>query len=237
MGQWHWSKEPATMSSMSSTTLVFYDLISEAPGKAFSPNTWKVRLALNYKAIPYITVWVETCEVEAKAKEIGAKPTSEQSDGSPLYTVPMIFDPKTGEVVADSILIMEYLDSHYPDTPKLDAKGTLQNGFRIGLFSEVFTLLQFIYPKIQTMLRSEKDRIYAEGRIQQIFGKTAPRNSGQLLIMGDRISGLDFEVAALFLCARCVWGAESEEWKEIASWNNGRWAKLLDLCGKYQAVH
>ena len=40
-----------------------------------------VRYALNYKKLPYKTVWVEFHEIEPAAKKVGAKPTRTKPNG------------------------------------------------------------------------------------------------------------------------------------------------------------
>lgn len=101
---------------------------------------------MNYKGLSYKTVWVEYPDIgkawsdpprlftggtdtdpaartAALAKKIGAKPTA-TVDGEPLYTVPIIHDPNTGSVVADSFYIAQYLDKQYPGQPTLIPQDT-----------------------------------------------------------------------------------------------------------------
>ncbi|KAH9855212.1 hypothetical protein C2E23DRAFT_857914 [Lenzites betulinus] len=102
--------------------IVFYDIPSKdgAPGyKAMSPNTWKIRYALNIKGIKYRTVWVELHSIEAMMRKIGAPATGVNPDGSPYYSLPTIYDPSTKKAVTDSATIVRYLDKTYPDTPQL----------------------------------------------------------------------------------------------------------------------
>ena len=40
-----------------------------------------IRYALNYKKLPYKTVWVEFHEIEPAAKKVGAKPTRTKPNG------------------------------------------------------------------------------------------------------------------------------------------------------------
>ncbi|KZT11967.1 uncharacterized protein LAESUDRAFT_670156 [Laetiporus sulphureus 93-53] len=121
----------------SSEAIIFYDLLSTAPGKAWSPNTWKTRFALNYKGLPYKTVWVEYPDVAGVCNEIGASPTDTWPDGSPWYTLPAIYDPNTKTTVSDSAMIARYLDKTYPDTPVLIPPET--DAFHAA-FQEVFLL-------------------------------------------------------------------------------------------------
>ena len=84
------------------------------------------RYALNIKGVPYETVWVEYPDVEALSKKIGAMPTgTRKSDGAPWYTLPVIYDPNSKKVIADSATIVRYLDKTYPDMgPILIPPGT-----------------------------------------------------------------------------------------------------------------
>ncbi|KAF8527802.1 hypothetical protein JB92DRAFT_2865298 [Gautieria morchelliformis] len=112
------------MSSDSIITL--YDAPSDFNGKAWSANMWKARYALNYKGVPYKTVWLEYPEIEPTMRSIGAAPTRKKPDGSPLYTLPVIVDPSRTApsggptVVSESFHIAEYLDETYP-TPSTGA--------------------------------------------------------------------------------------------------------------------
>ncbi|KAJ7112858.1 hypothetical protein C8R43DRAFT_961716 [Mycena crocata] len=121
--------------------IVFYDITSNLPTQAWSPNTWKTRYTLNYKGIPYKTVWLEYAEIEPRSKEVGAGPTRKKYDGTPNYNPP--HDPRpqhrytlfillfvkfpvyrvAGAVIADSPKIAAYLDAMYPDTPRLIPSG------------------------------------------------------------------------------------------------------------------
>jgi hypothetical protein len=77
----------------------------------------KQRLALNYKRIPYKTVWVGLADVQTASKKIGSTPTTTYADGTPRYTLPTIYDPNTDRVVTDSVAIAQYLDKQYPEHP------------------------------------------------------------------------------------------------------------------------
>jgi glutathione S-transferase len=117
-----------------SEPLVFYDIRSSLP---LEQRSWTlfilrirlmlallersqtltrlIRLALNYKQIPYKTVWVEFADVQAVGQRIGATPSTAYPDGTPRYTLPTIYDPNTGRTVSDSVAIAKYLDEQYPE--------------------------------------------------------------------------------------------------------------------------
>ncbi|KAF5377841.1 hypothetical protein D9615_006812 [Tricholomella constricta] len=160
---------------MSNSTIKFYD-ITVAPailGKGSSPNTLKTRMCLNYKGIPYQTVWVEYPDIEAVCKEIGALPTGNlNASWGPYYTLPAIHDPSTGTILAESALITEYLDDTYPDTPKLFPPGTraLQLAFIDAFMSKLGSMWQFILPLGYPYLSPRSQEFYRKTR-EAWFGK------------------------------------------------------------------
>jgi len=52
-----------------SQTYVLYDIPGKE-GKCWSPNTWKIRAALNYKKVDYKTEWIEFPDIAPKLKEL-----------------------------------------------------------------------------------------------------------------------------------------------------------------------
>jgi len=55
------------MASPAEPPIVLYDLAS-TKGTCFSPAVWRIRLMLNYKRIPYKTVWLEFPDIEPTLK-------------------------------------------------------------------------------------------------------------------------------------------------------------------------
>ena len=120
--------------------IILYDIPSKVG--PWSPNTWKTRqvprnssnhikltvfssYSLNYKGLPFRTVWVEYPDIESTLKAAGiVSNTRKKPDGSPTWTVPAIYDPKTKTGITESFAIAEYLDKTYPDTPLLIPPGT-----------------------------------------------------------------------------------------------------------------
>ncbi|KAI0786210.1 hypothetical protein C8Q75DRAFT_772768 [Abortiporus biennis] len=98
--------------------IIFYDLPAsdDYALKAWSPNTWIVRLVLNVKRLPYRTEWVEFPDIQALYTKLGILPKSKKMDGSPWYTVPIIHDPSTNTTISEVFLIVQYLDTHYPSS-------------------------------------------------------------------------------------------------------------------------
>ncbi|KAK7033914.1 hypothetical protein VNI00_012538 [Paramarasmius palmivorus] len=213
-----------------------------------SPHVRKTRYTLNYKGIPYKVSWVNFSNLEEIAKSIGAAPTGVRPDGTPRYTVPFIVDSSTGAVVSDSYRIAEYIDKAYPDTPRLVPEGTggLQWAFGDGMLARIIPIFGLVRP----LLEKANDEIFAKG-VERVYGPLVPMSDeekkvtwgvvkatlddiskyykeGQVFLTGDKPIFADFSFIPVFFWVKVLFGSESEEWKEMASWNGGRWAKMLD---------
>ncbi|KAF9479948.1 hypothetical protein BDN70DRAFT_878247 [Pholiota conissans] len=245
-------------------TIIFYDIPSSVKENAWSPNTWKVRYALNFKGIPYKTEWIEYPDIEAFCKKLGIAHTSLKADGRPHYTLPAIHDPRTGVYLSDSLLIAEYLEKTYPDAPSLFPHNTLglQWPFNDLYGNNLAALWSFSLPASCFKLNPPSAAYFRETR-EATFGKTMEdlipkgeegvkewakykeglgkvdawyaKTSGPFL-MGDTVSWADFVVAAYIVWLRIIWGEDSKEWKDITSWHDGRWKGLIENLKKYETV-
>ncbi|KAJ7263877.1 hypothetical protein C8J57DRAFT_1333079 [Mycena rebaudengoi] len=244
--------------------LTFYDIPSTQPGNAWSPNTWKTRHSLNYKGIPYKTVWLEYEEIEPASKRLGATPTSNKPDGRPHYTLPMIHDPTTGAVVSESTKIAEYLDKAYPDTPRLLPAGTaaFQRVFEEYVGSLlVGTLAWYARPAVHAKL-NPVSKEYFRRTMETLCGKTleefTPKGEehvksmqkikdalgkidGWIKLNGPNssyIMGDTISFADVWLVSYLKWIrlAVPDLWEEIKPWHDGRWASLLQDFEKYATV-
>ncbi|KAJ2915897.1 hypothetical protein MD484_g4523, partial [Candolleomyces efflorescens] len=164
------------------TRITFFDLASNIPNHRFSCSTWKTRYALNYKRLPFTTHFVDFIDVEPLCKHIGAKPSiivPSPTPGEPplkqIYTVPVIYDPKTQKAISESLAIAEYLDATYPNEdehPRLIKPGTL--GLTRAFAKSVDTLL--IPPIIPFLLPAtfpivlERSREYFRSSREPYFG-------------------------------------------------------------------
>ncbi|KAL0961168.1 hypothetical protein HGRIS_006140 [Hohenbuehelia grisea] len=221
------------------------------------------RFSLNYKGLPYKTVWVEYPDIEKVSKEIGAAPTSTKADGQPRYTLPAIHDPATGTTLSDGPTIAAYLDAQYPDTPTLLPAGTaaLQAAFNYAFSGGLGGIGNFVRPTVYTILNPRSQEYFRRTR-EQLFGKrledVAPvgearerewekikadfdrmdgwiLKSGGEFVMGNTISWADITIASTLIWFKRVFGENSGEWKVIVSWNDGRWGKRLHAFEKYQS--
>ncbi|KAK9784049.1 putative GST N-terminal domain-containing protein [Seiridium cardinale] len=101
------------MTSQPEPEIVLYDLAC-IKGVCFSPVVWRIRLMLNYKRIPYKTIFLEFPDIEPTLKALGLGP-GESSTG-PKYTVPTIQHLPTNTYLMGSEPIARFLESTYPST-------------------------------------------------------------------------------------------------------------------------
>ncbi|TFK20331.1 hypothetical protein FA15DRAFT_673589 [Coprinopsis marcescibilis] len=125
------------------TMITLFDMASTMPRQAFSAAAWKTRYALNFKNLQFKTHWLEPVEIQAFLKQLGARPTMHANDTA-IYTIPVIYDPKTKRCVSESFDIAEYLDETYPHEPKLMQSGV--KDFDHAFSKEMFTLYPFVIP-------------------------------------------------------------------------------------------
>lgn len=80
-----------------------------------------LRFVLNYKRLPYRTVWVEYHDVERTLRSVGAPPASIGRDGRPVYALPAILVPQRPSespiVLSSANVIVEYLETAFPARP------------------------------------------------------------------------------------------------------------------------
>ncbi|KAJ3560829.1 hypothetical protein NP233_g10576 [Leucocoprinus birnbaumii] len=155
--------------------ITLYDLAAKDPIKCWSPNPWKARYILNYKKLPYRTIYVDFEDVDQVIKDAGIPPSQHGRDGTPWYTVPSIIDDATGARVSESYKIAEYLDSQYPDTPKALPAGTeaLQAAFYSQWDSRIWdlALVPIMIPSVPNILSKETSLEYFHSSRSAAFRK------------------------------------------------------------------
>ena len=225
---------------------------------------WIGRLALNYKGLAFKIEWIEGPDIEPVSLKYGAAPTGMHPDGHPKYTVPMIYDPNTETAIADSAAIARYLDKTYPSTPTLFPVGSdaLQMAFLDFISTTVYKSLEPIlnpqtvgmnpatvelfmkrYPhrvsrSPEDIVRETPEHLKALEGYFGTIGKWLDTNGqgNNVFMMGNAISFADLQTAAILVCLRNTCGEESEEWRGVMTWHEGRWEKFLEHFIPYTAV-
>ncbi|KAF9564185.1 hypothetical protein CPC08DRAFT_705525 [Agrocybe pediades] len=95
--------------------------------------------------------------------------------------------------------------------------------------------------KLEDMLpKSSADYKREWAKVQDGLTKSAKwfakNERGGPFIMGPEPCWADFVVRGYLMWMRCVWGEESEHWRDVLSWDDGRWAKFVDGLKKYENV-
>ncbi|KAF9256698.1 hypothetical protein L218DRAFT_829021, partial [Marasmius fiardii PR-910] len=216
-----------------------------------SPLTRRVIFSLNYKKLPFKVSIVSFETLEPTAKSIGAPPTSTRTDGSPKYTVPFIHDSATGKSVSDGILIADYLDEAYPDTPKLFPEGTrtLQAVFCNRVTTSFYAVTPALVrthekwmsaelragraktygPDSAKLLSSEEEKkVWANGRKTFDELDAAYGSPERVFVMGINPVFADLCLAAMMSTIKVIYGDESEEWKDVSGWVGGRAGRVVE---------
>ena len=204
---------------------------------------------MRYKKLPYELVPIGFSDIERIAKEVGAPPT-DTSTPTPKYTVPFIKDSTTGKVVSDSTVIAQYLDEAYPDTPPVIPEGslTLQKIFLNDVIrnrisgvhrTAIRPVLSQYFPKdyqeVAKVTPTTPEQVAeafrtAQGqlaKLNEILNGGGPGPFREF-VMGAKPVFADFAMMAFIYPIKFVYGADSDEWKEVRSWANGWIGWLID---------
>ncbi|KAL6297916.1 hypothetical protein BKA93DRAFT_831138 [Sparassis latifolia] len=250
-----------------SNVITLYDIPSrDIKDNAWSPNTWKTRFSLNYKGLPCKTVWVEYPDIARVCQEIGAEPTSTSEYDTPKYTLPVIYDPSTKTVLAESAKIARYLDKTYPDTPVLIPRGSsaLHAAFQ-DAFAQMVSqpALPLMLPATNNILNPSSEAFYRRTReswfgkledwsppgpirekhweelraaLARVAGWMALDDEDKPFFMGDTICYADITIASILVWMKRVLGPESQEWARVKTWDGGKWGSFMQAFDKYEMV-
>ncbi|QRW22902.1 glutathione S-transferase [Rhizoctonia solani] len=232
------------MAATKDNPVVFYDLVGKN-GISFSLNTYKTRLSLDYKGIPYRVEYLSLPDIEPKMKELGVPPSS---DNHPRYTIPMIADPSSETngiptYISDSFKIAIYLDDKYPAPkyPAIFAPYFPTIGVSIGpIFAPLLPRL-LDDRSTEYLNRTRGDRTkplpddVAAQKWEQVrekfaaFSKSLQLNDGTKdegpFIMGNIVSFLDFAVGGMVHWIKSLEGEDSARLNDVLEWEGGRWAR------------
>ncbi|KIW53851.1 hypothetical protein PV05_06262 [Exophiala xenobiotica] len=149
------------MATPTEPEIVLYDLAC-TKHVCFSPAVWRIRLMLNYKRVPYRTIFLEFPDIEHTLKGLGLVP-SESASGK--YTVPAIQHVPTDTYMMDSAPIAQFLESTYPDRAvplkselgsEIEAKARAVGGaaFRMSVMPREIGILS---PRVQEYFRRTRE--------------------------------------------------------------------------------
>jgi glutathione S-transferase len=248
----------------------FFDIASAPPVRTYAPNPWKtryatnlapkkieyqpniLRYALNAKALPYTTEWVELPDVKAIRLKYGVAPVRKLPNDEDFYTLPMIYDPSTDAWIGDSFDIAVYLDRQYPDSgvrlfpPGSEGVHRVFNAHVDALFTRHVVLcfggLPF-NPETAEMTKAEFCRrfkvdnyddfnVKGEARVQIIQAFEADMDEFSKLwkfdespfLEREKMSYADLIVGGwLAMMKECL---IEEEWERLCQWSGGRWGRL-----------
>ncbi|XP_006456238.1 hypothetical protein AGABI2DRAFT_211106 [Agaricus bisporus var. bisporus H97] len=237
-------------------SITLYDIPGHTP-QPWAPNIWRVRFILNFKRLPYTTVWVEFPDVETTLRSINAPPTAVRSDGRPIYSLPVIVDPSRNpnapDIVSNANHIAEYLESRYPARQVFPTGSRAMQTLFVHYIQEVVAkpLLPIMIP-LSHQGMAERSRSHFPGMggvpvgpqreqawaaVKEQFDFLAmvlEKNGGDgdgVVVMGEQVSYADFA-----LCAVLVWierMAAHDGWARVRTWHGGRWQRLLERCREW----
>ena len=205
--------------------------------------------ALNYKKLPFKRIEVPFSAIEATAKSLGASPTGTWPNGTPEYTIPILRDSDSGAVISDSVAIAEYLDKTYPDAPRLFGEGTVDAQRELIKAREgaIMILAPVLVPKvIELYLDDLKEVIKTRGvtfegdipqeKEKELWDKARKTfEEVETRLGGTEHAFADLALAGVGWNARCGFGEDTKEWKEIKSWAGGKVGKATDAAVEYES--
>ncbi|KAJ8514495.1 hypothetical protein ONZ45_g7984 [Pleurotus djamor] len=237
--------------------ITLYDIRSGHSTQPWAPNIWRIRFILNYKRLPYRTVWLEFSAVESTLMSIHAPPSGTRSDGRPSYTLPVIVDPTrspTPLILSNVNNIAEYLESTYPARPVFPEGSRAMQSLFVHYIQNTFAqpLLPIMVPLSHQRL---PERGQVPGYAPMLSGLSGPRreqawnnvkeqfsflakilakNSGDgdgVVAQGHHVSYADFALCSVLLWIERM--APQDEWARVRHWDDGRWGRLYDRCREY----
>ncbi|KAI8231828.1 Glutathione S-transferase-like protein ustS [Colletotrichum sp. SAR 10_96] len=156
------------MTSQPTPEVILYDLAC-TKNTCFSPAVWRIRLVLNYKRIPYGTVFLEFPDIEPTLSALNIPPYPQ---GKHKYTVPAIHHVPSDTHVMDSLPIAKFLEETYP-SPALP-QSTPRDAEIIAKLRDVAGPIAFasVTPREPGMLSPRAAEYFRRSREAGLGGKT-----------------------------------------------------------------
>ena len=99
---------------------------------------------------------------------------------------------------------------------------------------------KFSGKKFEDIAPQGENRFKEWMKVQRGFTKVeswyAKNGGGGLFVMGNTPSFSDFVMGGHSIWARNIFGYESQEWKDIVSWNGGRWKTLFHKLHRHHRI-
>ncbi|KAA1472646.1 hypothetical protein DENSPDRAFT_838977 [Dentipellis sp. KUC8613] len=205
------------------TKITFFDLPTQV-GIPTSPNTWKLRFALNFKRLTYTTHWTPTSLATEICQAHGIPPSGTHADGSPHYTVPALVDftpqrddPRVAPVcLSDSTRIIEYLERTYPDPTASDSPSKASNEDEDD----------YPHPRVLFPAHSRALHAFVEHHVQNVL-KPPLYNLFTLSLYATKLPRDQVDYAARRTRAKGVGSVEELQVSGAAA-REAEWAKLRD---------
>ncbi|KAK6530181.1 hypothetical protein TWF694_003549 [Orbilia ellipsospora] len=226
--------------------IVLYDLAC-IKNVCFSPVVWRIRMILNYKRIPYKTIFLEFPDIEPTLKALGVHPPPP----STKYTVPTIHHIPTNTHITDSPPIAAFLTEHYP-TPPLPLTTPLgqqiESLSRTALGITVRTSctpreIHILSPRAQeffrttreaTMNRTLESLLENEEQVWQKADEDLKKIGEMLLsaggpfVNGAEVSYTDFFIAGSLQCIRVI---DEGVWERYMAYKGFK--EIYEACGEW----
>ncbi|KAG4429709.1 hypothetical protein IFR05_014806 [Cadophora sp. M221] len=224
------------MTSQVEPEIVLYDLAC-TKNVCFSPVVWRIRLMLNYKRIPYKTIFLEFQDIEPTFKELGITPPESAAENKIKYTVPAIHHLPTKTYMMNSTPIAQFLESTYLNSPlpltselgrEIESKSRSVVGitFRASIMPRELGILSppaqeyfrrtreaSLGHPLNELLDAEKEEAAWNAASENIrgVGELMLKNNAEgPFVLGARPSYTDFFIAGSLQCARVVHGETYE---------------------------
>ncbi|OBT64663.1 hypothetical protein VE03_05883 [Pseudogymnoascus sp. 23342-1-I1] len=242
------------MATQPKLEIVLYDL-ANTKNVCFSPTVWRIRLILNYKQIPYKTIFLEFPDIEPTLKGLGIVPGESPTGEKLKYTVPAIHHVPTNTHIMDSTPIAKFLEATYPIPPlpltselgrtiELRARSVVGPTFRASVLPREINILSpraqayfrrtreaALGHKLEDLLAEEEESWRAVSDKIKEVGELMRTNAAEgPFVLGARPSYTDFFIAGSLQSARVVEEAVFERHMKYAGYK-----EIYEACLPYMA--
>ena len=165
--------------------------------------------------------------------------------------------------MSESFDIVQYLDKQYPSSPRVITPGTLAfetayyKYFLAGVWSKWPSpvhqyLCETVSPECAAFIKPLREEAFGDtlenlaknprlhwDAYKDAYGSVllpVYEKAEGIFLKGSEPGWADFVTASMLLSIKLLYGANSEEWKYIETWHDGRWVKLIKDLEPYAHV-